>query len=276
MTSTELPLTETALRACLIRLLHERAADTASLRHFKGHAHMFFQQGKRARTVSLSGSFDPAWGMTGTLPEILSKIAWVLATPHGHVMCHTLLHSDTLGFSGIAVIGSAAFWPEEIRSLLAPQHTLAGVLVHLDGRSKVITYNVKSGVLNEDETLADQLSDIVEATWQVADTLENMRHTPLTDEALTFAHEIMETDHSLDLGYGRRTPIAGAPGPQMRRGFLDGVAAVAAAAGIKPAELEPERRKTHSMIIGDVRDVVANMTSAQPDVTDVPFQYRQS
>lgn len=265
-----------ALRACILRMLVKAADNLSRKQAAKGELHMTFRtpDGKRLRCSALSGSMDIAPGLTGTLPEILQTAAQAMSTTYGQLICRTML-DDLHGhsYNGVILIASALFWDHRHGSLLKPAECLIGIGVQVEtGQQHAVSYNTATGTMNED--IEQDMSEVTELVWSLAETIDNMRRAPMPENAFDIATELMEFGTTLHLGAGHRATVGSGKTdlrPGTREWFMNRVGDAAKASGI--ATPQPPRRAP-AVTVGDAKTVVENLTKAQPDSTTGPVRYR--
>lgn len=237
------PAPDPFLRACLVRLLHEVAADKKGLASFNGALWLTYQVPGKRRLIpyALSGSIPPGLLGGATFPEMIGTMATTLANRHGQVLCHSLIGQ---GFSGVVSIGHAVNFEEHSRHVLGPRPTLVGVIVQLDGPELILALDPAVGVAQPPMTETG-LHTLVANTWAIAETIHNMAAAPMPSDAAELAQEIIDIEPGLLIGPGSKitmsgTHIAGSPSQQAASRFLARATAAAKADTAQQGPPAPE------------------------------------
>lgn len=266
---TTQPTSDTFVRACLLNSLYDLSRDKEALDDFTGNVYLTYPQGKRLRTQSISGVFQQGFIQGRTFPELLGILAKILSTPHGQVLCNSMLDP---GITGIMSIGYAVFWEHQSRHLLAPRPSLIGVIVQLDGREMIYSVEPGDGVAH-DASGDENLSTLVTNTWLIAETIDNMTRAPLPPNAPELAQDVLDFQPTISMPSGKVHRLSGSDVPgtishEIARRFLERASRDAA------AETEPEKiTTTDGRLPGrltrhpDAKDVVDAFTAREVDAS---------
>lgn len=267
---TEHITTDPFMRACLAHLMHELASDRATLKQLTGQLWLTYPKGRRLVPRSISGNFPQIFVAGKTFPEALLCLADMLSTPHGHVLCHSMIEP---GFDGAITIGHSVHWDQDSRSLTRPRATLVGIITRLDTRQDLLlTMDIGSKVAVEPDS-HDGLETVVANTWMVAETIDNMARAPLSADALQLAQEILDVEPAVMLGPGRRitasgSNVAGSNTRNLAQHFLSKVAAASRPDDTAVPARERARGKSGTIVVGDMKDLdvyaTVNPDPAQP------------
>lgn len=270
--------TDPFVRACLAQLMHELASDSNKVKQLTGQLFLTYPKGRRLIARPISGNFPSIFTAGKTFPEALLSLADMMATPHGHVVCHSMIDP---GFSGAISIGHTVHWDRGGHSLTRPRPTLVGVIVQFStGQDLLLTMDVRNRVAIEPDT-HEGLLTIVANTWMLAETIDNMSRAPLGADALQLAQEILDVEPAVMLGSGRQIKVSGSNVKgsgtwAVAQEFLDKVAVAVPQpddAAVRPAR-RPGQRPPNTVLIGDMNDVDVYTTRSPDPVQPAVRAYR--